>query len=283
MQLTEYSDKRAVLLNKLDISKNSFYPGIHFLWIDFVTGGNIRSRIHTGIHTHSFFEIQIVFSGNVVYDFGNKIECADSGCAILIPPNFPHRFMECDDNLLKASIAFSVDMPWFNFGNIQKIVLNSISEDINFILQIAESDDIFTSQLVCGRLFEIFYTVCKALDVNLPEKRTISFDSRFIVAKKFIEENCYRIINTEDVARECGLSSKQLNRIFGQNANKSLHEYIVDVRIKTATNMLKNEELSIKEIGYALGFENESGFVSFFKRHCGISPGIYRKTHMSKN
>jgi AraC-like DNA-binding protein len=37
------------------------------------------------------------------------------------------------------------------------------------------------------------------------------------------------------------------------------------------------EDKSVKEIGYSLGFDNESGFVSFFKRHCGVSPGVYKK------
>ena len=283
MQLTEYTDKRADLLNKLNISENGNPQGIRFLWFDIVTGHNIRSRIHTGIHTHSFYEIQIVFSGNASYNCGDTDVCANEGYAILIPPNVPHRFLSCEGNLLKGSIAFSIDLPWFNLKNVEKFRINDVCDSVNFILQQIENDSIFTSYLVCGRLFEIFFSVCKFLNISLPENVGKSTDSRFLVAKRFIETNRDRMINTEDVARECGLSSKQLNRIFRQNVDKSLHEYIVDVRIKTASDLLKNNDLSVKEVGYALGFENESGFASFFKRHCGLSPGTDRKNQMSEN
>lgn len=283
MRLTEFSEKRAERLNKLNISVNDSPSGIRFLWFDIVTGKNIRSRIHTGVHTHSFYEIQIVFSGNVSYDCCDKSVNASVGYAILIPPNNTHKFLDCDENLIKGSIAFSVDYPWLDIKNVEMFKIGNICEDVNFILQKTDEENIFTAHIVYGRLLEIFYSLCKMLKVELPEKIDKSLDSRFVVAKKFIDFNCRCMINSEDVAKECGLSSKQLNRIFKQNTNMSLYEYIVDVRIKTALELLDNMNFSIKEIGFALGFETESGFVSFFKRHTGTSPGAYRKSCMSEN
>ena len=61
----------------------------------------------------------------------------------------------------------------------------------------------------------------------------------------------------------------------------SLHSYITE--INSAKELLLDEAYSVKEIRYALGFDNECGFISFFKRHTGTPPGIYRKNKIINN
>ena len=69
---------------------------------------------------------------------------------------------------------------------------------------------------------------------------------------------------------------KLLNRIFKKYTNKTVHQYITDKKINYAISLLNTNNYSIKEIGYTLGFENQTAFISFFKRHCGKSPGSYK-------
>lgn len=63
--------------------------------------------------------------------------------------------------------------------------------------------------------------------------------------------------------------------ISENNLGYSLHEYITIKKLNYAKKLLRKEQHSVKEVGYMLGFGSESGFVSFFKLHQGVSPGIY--------
>ena len=105
-------------------------------------------------------------------------------------------------------------------------------------------------------------------------------DPRFSVAQNYILKHISEPITCDDVAHECGLSAKQLNRIFLKNANNGLYDYITQARLHRSEELLLNTTLSLKEIGCLLGFENEYAFNSFFKRHCGIPPGQFRKLNV---
>ena len=107
--LTEYTIQRAEALNKLNIPEIDMPINIKFLWFDIVRASNITKHIYTGIHSHSFFELQFVFSGRVNYDCNGCNVDLKSGEALLIPSNMTHKYLGCDDTLLKGSIAFSFE------------------------------------------------------------------------------------------------------------------------------------------------------------------------------
>ena len=63
-------------------------------------------------------------------------------------------------------------------------------------------------------------------------------DKRYIDVKEYIDNNKQRIINCEDVAKECFLSAKQLNRVFKNSTGITVFEYIVASKIKYAKQFL---------------------------------------------
>ena len=197
-------------------------------------------------------------------------------------PNMPHGYIKLSDDVLKLSIAFSMnekqshinisDRPAkvFSFSDI-------VIDCVDHILKYSEHCDLFTPSIVCGRIFEIIHSALTSLQIDIPMNDTGSSDPRIDVAKKFINDNKNHLISCEDVAKECCLSVKQLNRIFKNNTKSTLYDYIVSSKLSYAKKLLSKNLYSVKEVGYMLGFHNESGFVTFFKRYCGISPGAFRK------
>ena len=283
--LSEYTAQRAEALNKLNISEIEIPINVKFLWFDIVTASNITKRIYTGVHSHSFFELQFVFSGRVNYECnGSNVELK-KGEALLIPSDMSHKYLGCDDKLLKGSIAFSFETnAFFNHTECEKFLFSKdIAANTDFALKQCSINNVFIPGIVCGRMLEILYSVCNSMNIEIPLSINCNSDSRLDFAQKYINENKNRILSCEDVAKACGLSSKQLSRIFKNNLDCSLFDYIVEVRLKYAKKLLRNSEYSIKEVGYMLGFESESSFVSFFKRNCNMPPGIYRKNKMSEN
>jgi AraC family transcriptional activator of pobA len=55
--------------------------------------------------------------------------------------------------------------------------------------------------------------------------------------------------------------------------------WIVEKTIAEAKFLLRNSDISIKEIAYRLGFAESPHFSNYFKKHTKISPVLYRKEH----
>ena len=151
-----------------------------------------------------------------------------------------------------------------------------ICNNVEFILKQSDKDDVFTPTVVSGRLSEIVAEVVRSVNGRLPPASHVIEDPRVTVAKEYIHNNRSRLITGDDVAKECCISRKQLDRIFKSQTDNTVYDHIVETKLSYAKQLLLGDK-SVKEIGYSLGFDNESGFVSFFKRHCGVSPGVYKK------
>lgn len=93
----------------------------------------------------------------------------------------------------------------------------------------------------------------------------------------YIEANYREDITLSALAAAAGLSAKYLCRIFSQLTGKSPVEYLNEYRIERACAMLSDTELSILDIGYSCGFNDQSYFIKIFKKQKGVPPGVYRK------
>ena len=288
MNITEYSQLRASALNKTSFPEAELPLNLKILWIELVDKAYMNNNILKGKHSHSFFEVHFVFTVNVSYSCGGEIFNLRFGDAILLPAKTEHCCTDYTDDVLKGAIAFSLDEDAVNALQIEnsKTKQFRFSDDItvatNFILKQSESGDIFTKNIIANRTFEMLYSLLKNCGIKVPKDTTATADPRFLVAKAFIENNTDKIISCSAAAKECCLSTKHLCRIFKNELGTSPSEYITSAKIKQAKKLLANNKYSVKEIGFMLGFDSESSFSAFFKRHCHTPPGAFRK-QMSQN
>jgi AraC family transcriptional regulator len=82
--------------------------------------------------------------------------------------------------------------------------------------------------------------------------------------------------NLADVANECGFSVAHLRRIFKNTVGKTLYEFIEEIRMERAQQLLREPTLQLKAIAYRLGYAQPSAFASAFKKAVGESPSDYR-------
>ena len=80
-----------------------------------------------------------------------------------------------------------------------------------------------------------------------------------------------------DYAEMLNLSAYQLNGITKAGLGKTCSQVINDQMILESKRMLLATSNQVKEIAYALGYEDVSYFIRFFKKHTGHSPDVYRQ------
>ena len=99
----------------------------------------------------------------------------------------------------------------------------------------------------------------------------------------YIYDNLNKPISVSELASQQGLSTGYFSRLFVTETGMNVNQYINEVKIKTAQNMLKFSESSILDIALSLGFSSQSAFSSVFKKITGMSPKVYRDAYYSIN
>ena len=81
----------------------------------------------------------------------------------------------------------------------------------------------------------------------------------------------------EDMAERFNLSRSYLSKKFKSVTGFGFKEYIINVRIKHACELLPNTNKSITTIAFECGFNDSNYFGDAFRRTKGVSPNKYRR------
>ncbi|MDG2339730.1 MAG: helix-turn-helix domain-containing protein, partial [Paracoccaceae bacterium] len=79
-------------------------------------------------------------------------------------------------------------------------------------------------------------------------------------------------IPPSDIAEDIGISTRQLERLFGRHLNCSPKKYYVDMRLQKARNLLLQTENPVTEIAFLSGFASPAHFARVYRNQFGISP-----------
>lgn len=82
----------------------------------------------------------------------------------------------------------------------------------------------------------------------------------------YVDTNYMNDITIEDMAKYVNIHRSNVFRLFKKNYGVSPKEYIVNCRMEKALFFLKNSDLSVKAIAYAVGYNNPSYFCKMFKK-----------------
>ena len=91
----------------------------------------------------------------------------------------------------------------------------------------------------------------------------------------FVQRNYMHKITLDDIAAHVYLSRSYVSKIFKEEMECSLTAYINQVRVQKS-KVLLSEEMSLTDVAYNVGFEDQSYYTKVFKKATGISPGQYK-------
>lgn len=102
-------------------------------------------------------------------------------------------------------------------------------------------------------------------------------DNTIHTALKFINKNIDKTdLSIKTVAQEVYLNSVYFGRVFKNEMGKSFNQYITELRLDMAKDLLDHTSLKINEIALKVGIDNLSYFNVLFKKNFGLAPKKYR-------
>ncbi len=92
----------------------------------------------------------------------------------------------------------------------------------------------------------------------------------------FIEQNYTSDISLSDAAGNIGITESYLSRLFRSKTNYSFLEYLRNLRLKKALELMQDQSLRINEIARMTGFRDMSYFSGQFRKYIGVTPNQYQ-------
>jgi TolB-like protein/AraC-like DNA-binding protein len=84
-------------------------------------------------------------------------------------------------------------------------------------------------------------------------------------------------LGVSELAIKAGMSEKSLNLRLRSISNKTINQFIREIRLRKALELIQNEELTLAEISFQVGFSSPAYFTKCFHEFFGHSPGTVKK------
>ncbi|WP_158798751.1 AraC family transcriptional regulator [Pedobacter sp. L105] len=158
------------------------------------------------------------------------------------------------------------------YPSLQKVVDEIVSEAVEDIFKLFFLR-VKAEELVCRLLMEL---------EKRDAKQLYALNSHDIAAIYKVKNQMLAHLDTPPIIKELavssGMSPTKFKRLFKQIFGKSSFNYYQDLRIKEASLLLKQQKLSVADVGYKLGFTNLSHFSKVFEANIGMKPKQFSKS-----
>lgn len=260
----------------------------------------------TPMHTHNFYELNIVMSGNGKHVINNSTFHITSGDVFIMPPNISHgysfdskkysifhllfnkQFFQKHEthlgNLSGYQILFNIEPLIRNQNNALNNFLHiNITENYNLTrifdeLTLLESEHKGNTELKKEHL--ALYVIAKICDMIEDEKEAYAGEKRYLFdllkSVEYIHSNFGEKIELQTLYTISCMSRSSYIRYFKQLLNCPPIDYIQNYRLRQAKSMLKHTNNSLTAIANDCGFCDSAHFSRLFKNKYQVSPSKYR-------
>ena len=252
------------------------------------------------MHHHSYTELFVCGSGEIIIDSQDGPICLRAGDAAIVPTNFLHckrsdhsdaqwlavgfccvrrTVRDCRDLYQRFEVltgAGSV-LTWRDVPGLYRMMesITNMPQNQSSLLPAIELAQILL------RLADLLPTADQATIQPESPPDAADLDIRRMAVLDYLINSCFTSdFSDSEVAQHLYLSERQLSRIAQKWYGNTLRRIIIEKRIVTAAQLLQKTNTPTDQIGYLVGFQSKSIFCREFQKLYGVTPAAYRKNNV---
>ena len=153
-----------------------------------------------------------------------------------------------------------------------------MSNVITKLISICQSTSVFKDTLADLSLQELLVKIVQSQTLkSISEGKSATTNPILVNVIEVIKSNITKKIELGTIAKNAGLSTSSLYRLFKTEMGISPLEFIILEKIKLAKSYLSDKTIYIKNVSYEAGFEDSNYFIRLFKHYEGITPKQYQQ------
>lgn len=232
-------------------------------------------------HRHEFYELEYIIEGEIICKINGEAHHLYAGDFLFITPLDVHSYTAIDNHkALVTTVHFHLEHLHNDFIMLSETSTSIIRNDSDLkeafeILSKEQTDNQFqylAHRNILERIIILFLRRCNSYKPQL-------IPSEITYALGYINSHFSDPLTLEIVSEQCRYSPSYFCKQFKQYTGKSFVEYLTDLRIKHAKNMLINQKISVTQISYECGFGSTRNLHRIFRKKYGCSPGEYLKKY----
>lgn len=170
--------------------------------------------------------------------------------------------------------SWNIDISCFHLQNSMEIT-SAVNRLINISTENIAAKDVLVDFTLKELLIRLMQTQARKLILDSYNNYTAT--NRFAAVVQYIKAHISDEITIDALSNLCCMSKPNFFRCFKREFGISPVDFILHERIKIASTMLRDQNVTISEACYAVGINNLSYFFKLFKRIEGKTPNEFRK------
>lgn len=248
-------------------------------------------------HRHEYYEVIWLKNGKGIHYIDNQPYPYAGGVIFLLSPGQVHliaqkekaegyvlRFLpgifadpkDADDYLLDSCLFDNIDAkPALGLDLDQYTLFENLFSMITLELNTGEQGQ----EQILSSYLKILLTHIQRIKQQQLCSETRALNTGYESFRKYkiaIEKNFRTLHTVQDYADQLHTQARNLNTLSRKYAGRSAGELITDRILLEAKRYLHHQTHSMKEVAFALGFEDPAYFNRFFKKHEGVAPGQFK-------
>lgn len=160
--------------------------------------------------------------------------------------------------------------------SVLDVFLQNLQKDASGLSNLTtQLDERLFQSLVGGLCCEVLKDYFSHVSVQaMPKGRSDEVFSQFL---QDAYRYCHQNRSVDFYASRQALSPYYFSTLVKESSGRTALDWITDVTMVQARELLQNRLLSVREVASRLGFQDQSIFGRYFRQHEGVSPSAYRK------
>ncbi len=135
---------------------------------------------------------------------------------------------------------------------------------------------------ILGNRSEDKHVIESPMEFESEENNISRFNVLASMVEEYVRSNYMNEISMQEAARAINYSETYFCKMFKQQFGQNFTTYLTEYRINEAKKLLKQPNMSVKEVGVKVGYPDSSYFARVFRRSVGISPSEYQLQRMKE-
>ena len=239
----------------------------------FFNGGHLicKPGWQRKLHSHSFFQIIIIYQGAMTISIGNEPFKAQSGDIVFYPGDTPHREYNEEENNLEI-----IYLDWEGPEVELPLIIHDRKGRIRILAEWLLSD--YKNSLYANKERaedSLLQTLLLETEKNALDK-TDNFVQKVKIS---IYEHISESLTLEILANNSNMNKFTFLRKYKQITGKTPMDEVRQIRLKRARDLVISTDMSFRDIAVKTGLNNEFHLSRIFKKYLQVPPGYFRKNH----